>query len=147
MSIKISKHIGITDCGRGCVLKTTLTDDCIKENAQALTSEHFTHESTNWGGADDVSRVMELSHLLPTGETVKVNPIRIHGVDYDHGHEYNWQITVTGLLLCQVDEEAERSEELNKSIDIIESQLWFLKKDFQSRIENIEKELAKIKGE
>jgi len=48
------------------------------------------HDSTNWGGCDDISRACERKNVSPTGQKLKYKKT-LHGADSDHGHRYDWK--------------------------------------------------------
>ena len=74
---------------RGFVLFTDKTFDEIQEHISWVTSEHFRHKGTDWGGRDNIERALELLNIQLTGrEIILETPIIYSGHDYDMGHEY-----------------------------------------------------------
>ena len=74
-----------------CMLFTEMTFEEIKrlfaDYPKAELS--FRHSATNWSGCDDIHRTCEKSNVHPTGNKIKYYQ-KIHGVDYDHGHQDKW---------------------------------------------------------
>lgn len=57
---------------------------------------------TNWGGEDEIKRILEIKRLSLTGRKFDlINPLTFAGTDSDMGHIYKWSVVVKEILECE----------------------------------------------
>lgn len=86
-----------------CVLSIDeITWDWLLSNQNVIHLLNFKHNSSNWGGRDDLERTLKLEKLKLTGQKIFLGkPIILKGEDYDMGHFYKWEFEVNTLLQCK----------------------------------------------
>lgn len=143
--IKTYTYLGLLGGDKCCVLKSTLSPQEVENHAYELTEGFFKHDCTNWCGCDDIVRTMKLCNLKTDGKYIKINPLKFHGTDYDHGHEYSWSVTVKGLNVCEQDYEAITKKNALEELDRISSTIWFLNNEYAEKIKRIEDSVAELR--
>lgn len=78
-----------------CVLESIACFDNLVAHAEEVEESDFVHSATNWGGCDDLERLLGLEGLCLTGRSFKPGRNLVFcGVDYDHGVENGWHFRV-----------------------------------------------------
>lgn len=89
--MKKNIFLGVNDYGMCCLLETFLSFDQLCKNSEDISSNDFSHSSTNWSGYDDIQRTLNIKNLVLTKRILKLpKKLFFRGRDYDHGHEYDW---------------------------------------------------------
>lgn len=94
--MKKNIFLGVNDYGMCCLLETFLSFDQLCKNSEDISSNDFSHSSTNWSGCDNIQRTLNIRHLTLNNKIIKLSKkIFFYGKDYDHGHEYDWKFGIS----------------------------------------------------
>jgi len=89
----VNKMLGVnSQMKKCCIILSNMTFDEISAFLSRFPTAELIvrHDSTNWGGSDDISRACKHMRLALTGRKMKYKG-KTHGSDSDHGRSNNWE--------------------------------------------------------